>query len=89
MTETIPSPAVPFPNSAARSQGATRKEIENLRDENHAGEIPYLINVKCIISLCTIKKEKTIAIKLLHTINQKMYPDFRDGKMHVWGWDGE
>ena len=46
----------------------TQKEMENLRGESHAGEIPYLI-VKCIINLPIVKKAKTVAVKVLHTIN--------------------
>lgn len=46
----------------------TQKEMENLRGESHAGEITYLI-VKCIINLSIVKKAKTVAIKVLHTIS--------------------
>lgn len=59
MTEAVSSPAVPFldpvcwrrdHNYKKLKKVAVQRGNENLRGENHAGEIPYLINFKWIIS---------------------------------------
>lgn len=62
-------------------KGSSQRKNENLQGENHAGEIPYLMNGKMNHSLVYSKKEQTVVIKLLHTRNYKMLPGFRDSKM--------